>query len=128
MAYLLKAGFIFVRLDQVDLREAPKKINITIELPKATDEPTFTPIPATFTLEPTATNTLTPTLTSTTKPTSTKAKPTATRPLPTPVPPTAPPALAPLVLAGRVLVLFLRGGTYLTSLWAPGSESAGARM
>ncbi len=64
--------------------EAPRKVDVTIELPTvttenaatATNEPTFTPIPATFTLEPTATNTLTPTVTST-------AKPTATRPLPT---------------------------------------------
>jgi hypothetical protein len=44
--------------------EAPQKIGVTIELPTATsestatatDEPTFTPIPATFTLEPTATH------------------------------------------------------------------------
>jgi hypothetical protein len=62
--------------------EAPKKINITIELPTATsdptstatDEATFTPVPPSITL--TASCTSTPTITST-------ARATATRPLPT---------------------------------------------
>jgi hypothetical protein len=63
--------------------EAPKKVDVIIDVPTATDAPTFTPIPATFTLEPTvtATQTLTPTLkaTNTIAVTATKIKATITR-------------------------------------------------